>query len=141
MQITISGKTVVGLASALGLALVGWFASDYLGMRDRVLTLETSSDANARQDAELAELRATVFDIVMMLKTELGPPSVTTASQPPEEPDGTEEGVEVAEEAPPAPEEYRDFRVEQMDLETMLRDRGVPPSMKERPPIQRRDKK
>lgn len=140
MQVVISGKKIIGVAGALCLALLGWFGADYLGMRDRVTRLETASNADARQDAELAELRATILDIVMLTKTELGSPGVALGPLPPGGP--SESNPDVAEETlPTIPDDaaYREFRVEQVDLETMLRNRGLEPSMKERLPIRRRE--
>ena len=123
MQINITGKTIVTIASALFIGLTGWIASDYISLRDRVVKMETSVDTNLRQDSELAEVRATILDLVLLIKTEVNHDSHDHASD-----------IEAVE---PEMEEYRDFRVEQMDLESMLKDRGLDPSLKKRPDLKK----
>ena len=133
MQINISGKA---LAAAAGTALLGvasWLLLGHIDHGNRLVSLETSDANDARQDAELAEVRATMRDLIR-LTAELaghdhdGSPVETSA--PMEEPLADVGYADDHDHDGALPEEYGDFRTEQADLESILRGRGIEPAAK-----------
>jgi len=138
-----TGKTIAGAAGALALAALTGFTADYISTRDTVKMLAADAATNARQDAELAELRGTLRDL--MLLTRMGVLPAFTGSTAPV----TEDNAALPMAEPPimdarpviAPEleeeSYEAFRTEQMDLEALMRERGLDPAAKPRPPISR----
>lgn len=116
------GKVAVTVGAGLLLAVLTGFATDYIAMRERVTLLERDASADERQDAELQDLRATLRDVMLLSRFSVAPTSVKV------EPDVQPASAPAAFES-----EYREFRDEQMDLETLLREKGLEPTEKPEP--------
>jgi hypothetical protein len=132
MQINISTKAVLSIVGTVALGTASWFALGHIEHGNRLTRLEDSDANDVRQDEELAEVRATMRDLIR-LTAELaghnhtGMESVTVADPSPEVVD------DHAHEAATMPEEYGEFRMEEADLESIMRGRGIEPALKAAP--------
>lgn len=135
MQITISTKAVLGFAATALLGVGSWFAVGHIEYGNRLSRLEDSAQNDARQDSELTEVRATMRDLIRLtaelaardsgplLAPTLPPATAATTNPPPADTPGErpEDALEP---------EYGEFRMEQADLESILRSRGIKPTEK-----------
>jgi hypothetical protein len=141
MQITISTKAVLSVVGTVALGVASWFAIGHIEHGNRLSRLEDSDANDQRQDGELAEIRATMRDLIK-LTAELAGHSHDGTEPPPAVAEEVVEDAHAHEEeemADQLPEEYGEFRHEQADLETILRSRGIAPTKKGTPnqPIDR----
>lgn len=112
-------------------AFFGWWILDHISLRDRVTTLESDQATNARQDAELVNLRRTLQDMIMFVRFEADEvPHHVHAEEPVPAPE-----PEVADAEPPSeiPDDEQEFRATQSTLESLLRERGLEPTQKVTP--------
>lgn len=116
MQFNVSGKLVGGALGTIAVSFIGWLAHGNIENSQRIRVLESDTKTDTRQDRELADIRATVRDLIRLASSAHSPVPVSAR--------GFEEDV------PETDAEYEGFQREQSQLEDVLRHRGIQPAEK-----------
>lgn len=128
MKIEISTKAMLSAVATVALGVTSWMVLGHIEYGNRLTRLEDSDSNDERQDQELAEIRATMRDLIR-LTAELAAthPDSHEGHEPVSVIDASDSPVIDGEMLEP---EYGNFRVEQADLESILRGRGIEPAEK-----------